>query len=92
MISSGDLRKGSKLMYEGNPFIVVDFMHVKMGRGRPHIKAKMKNLLTGAVIEKSFLTTESFEEPDLLNTNMQFLYSQNDEFAFMDSKTYDQIS
>ncbi len=92
MISSGDLRKGSKLMYEGNPFIVVDFMHVKMGRGRPHVKAKMKNLLTGAVIEKSFLTTESFDEPDLLNTKMQFLYSQNNEFTFMDSKTYDQIT
>jgi len=92
MISSGELRKGSKLMYEESPYIVVDFMHVKMGRGRPHIKAKMKNLLTGAVIEKSFLTTESFAEPDLLHTNMQYLYSQNDEYTFMDSTTFDQIA
>ncbi|MCP4705255.1 MAG: elongation factor P, partial [candidate division Zixibacteria bacterium] len=51
MINSGDLRKGKKLMYEGSPYQVVDFAHVKMGRGRPHIKIKMKNFLTGAVVE-----------------------------------------
>jgi len=92
MISSGELRKGAKLMFEGNPYVVVDFMHVKMGRGRPHVKAKMKNLLTGAVIEKSFLTTESFDEPDLAHRTMQYLYSQSDNFTFMDSTTYDQIA
>lgn len=92
MINSGELRKGSKLMFEGNPYIVVDFMHVKMGRGRPHVKAKMKNLLTSAVVEKSFLTTESFDEPDLENRTMQYLYSQGDNFTFMDSKTFDQIT
>jgi len=92
MISSGDLRKGKKLMYEGFPYVVVDFMHVKMGRGRPHIKVKMKNFLTGGIIEKSFLTTESFDEPDLVNTDMQFLYAQNEEYTFMDSKTFDQIA
>jgi len=56
MISAGELRKNKKVMYEGAPYYVVDFMHVKMGRGRPHVKAKMKHLLTGQVIEKSFLT------------------------------------
>ncbi len=91
MINSGELRKGKKLMYEGSPYAVVDFQHVKMGRGRPHIKVKMKNFLTGSVVEKSFLTTESFDEPDLINTDMQYLYSQNDEFAFMDSKSFEQI-
>jgi elongation factor P len=92
MISTSDFRKGTKLMYEGDPYVVVDFLHVKMGRGRPHVKAKMKNLVTGAVLEKSFLTTESFEEPDVVNRNMQFLYSQGDEFVFMDSETFDQIT
>ncbi len=91
MISSGDLRKGAKLMYEGAPYIVVDFMHVKMGRGRPHVKVKMKGLLSGNVIEKSFLTTESFDQPDMESRMMQFLYVQDDEYVFMDSKTYDQI-
>lgn len=92
MISAGNLRKGTKLMYEGAPFYVVDFMHVKMGRGRPHVKVKMKHLLTGQVMEKSFLTTESFGEPDLEDRRMQYLYSQDNEYVFMDSKTYDQIN
>ena len=92
MISAGELRKGRKLMFEGAPYFVVDFMHVKMGRGRPHVKAKMKNLLTGQVIEKSFLTTESFSEPDLQERKMQFLYAQGTEFVFMDSTTFDQIT
>lgn len=91
MINGGELRKGGKVMYEGNPHIVVDFQHVKMARGRPHVKAKMKNLLTGAVIEKSFLTTESFEEPDLETRNMQYLYEQTGEYFFMDLQTYDQF-
>lgn len=92
MISAGDLRKGRKFMFEGNPYFVVDFMHVKMGRGRPHIKTKMKNLLTGQVIEKSFLTTESFVEPDLEDRQMQFLYSRGEEYFFMDSSTFDQVT
>jgi len=91
MISPSEFRKGKKLMYEGSPFFIVDFQHVKMGRGRPHVKAKMKNLLTGQVIEKSFLTTESFDEPDLRDRKMQYLYSQGDEYIFMDSSTFDQI-
>ncbi|UCD93902.1 MAG: elongation factor P [Candidatus Zixiibacteriota bacterium] len=91
MISPSNFRKGLKLMYEGNPYFIVDFMHVKMGRGRPHVKAKMKHLLTGQVIEKSFLTTESFEEPDLEDRRMQFLYNQGNEYFFMDSTTFDQI-
>ncbi len=92
MISANDLRKGRKFIYEGSPFIVVDFMHVKMGRGRPHIKVKMKGLLTGQVMEKSFLTTESFDEPDLEERRMQYLYAQGNEYVFMDLTTYDQFS
>jgi len=91
MINTSNFKKGLKVMYEGAPYIIVDFMHVKMGRGRPHVKAKMKNLLAGSVIEKSFLTTESFDEPDIVNRDMQFLYSQADEYVFMDSETFDQI-
>ena len=91
MISPSNFRKGLKLMYEGSPYLIVDFQHVKMGRGRPHVKAKLKQLLTGQVIEKSFLTTESFDEPDMEERKMQYLYSQGDSFAFMDSKTFDQF-
>lgn len=92
MLSTSDFRRGLRLMFEGSPWFIIDFQHVKMGRGRPHVKAKMKNLLTGNIIEKSFLTTESFDVPDLENRTMQFLYVQNDEYVFMDSKTFDQIN
>ncbi len=91
MISTSDFRRGLRLMYEGSPWFIVEFQHVKMGRGRPHVKTKMKNLLTGNIVEKSFLTTESFDVPDVENRDMQFLYEQNGEFVFMDSKTFDQI-
>jgi len=91
MLSPNDFRKGLKLMFEGSPYFIVDFMHVKMGRGRPHVKAKMKHLLTGQIIEKSFLTTETFAEPDLEMRKMQFHYRQGDEYIFMDTNSYDQI-
>ncbi len=91
MITPNEFRKGKRLMYEGGPYLVVDFQHVKMGRGRPHVKAKLKHILTGQIIEKSFLTTESYDEPDMEERKMQYLYSQGNIFAFMDSKTFDQI-
>jgi elongation factor P len=92
MISPNEFRKGAKLMLEGAPYVIVDFQHVKMGRGRPHVKAKMKHLITGQIIEKSFLTTENFDQPDLRVRTMQYMYVQGDEYAFMDTQTYDQIT
>ncbi len=91
MLSSNDLRKGVRLMFEGAPQVVLDYMHVKMGRGRPHVKVKMKNLITGNIVEKSFLTTESFDEPDMQLRTMQYLYNQGEEYYFMDLQTYDQF-
>ncbi len=92
MISPNEFRKGAKMMFEGAPYIIVDFQHVKMGRGRPHVKAKMKHLITGQVIEKSFLTTENFDQPDLEMRTLQFLYSQGDEYTFMDTRSYEQYT
>lgn len=92
MISPNEFRKGLKMMFEGAPYVIVDFMHVKMGRGRPHVKAKMKHLITGQVIEKSFLTTETFGSPDLEMRKMQYLYAQDNEYTFMDTQTYDQVN
>ena len=92
MISPNEFRKGAKLMFEGAPYVIVDFQHVKMGRGRPHVKAKMKHLITGQIIEKSFLTTENFDQPDLRVRTMQYMYVQGDEYAFMDTQTFDQIT
>lgn len=91
MISATDLRKGMRVLIDGEPFIVVDFSHVKMGRGRPHTKAKLKHLMTGSVQEKTFLSNEQFDLPDLENKRMQYLYNDADGHHFMDSASYEQI-
>jgi elongation factor P len=62
-----------------------------MGRGRPHTKAKIKHLITGSVLEKTFLSSENFELPDLETRKMQYLYNDDTGYHFMDSKTYDQV-
>lgn len=92
MISASDLRKGLRVLVDGEPYIVVDFSHAKMGRGRPHTKAKLKHLITGSVFEKTYLSSESFREPDLENRKMQYLYNDADGYNFMDSTSYDQTA
>jgi elongation factor P len=79
-------------MIDGEPYTIVDFSHAKMGRGRPHTKAKIKHLITGAVLEKNFLSSENFELPDLETRKMQYLYNDDTGYHFMDSKTYEQIA
>lgn len=91
MITASGFKKGLKILIEGEPYVIADFSHAKMGRGRPHTKAKIKHLITGAVFEKSFLSGESFKLPDLENKKMQYLYNDADGYHFMDSKTYDQV-
>lgn len=92
MISATDFKKGLRVLIEGEPYIIVDFSHAKMGRGRPHTKAKMKHLITGAVFEKTYLSSESFELPDLEHRKMQYLYNDADGYHFMDSATYEQTA
>lgn len=92
MISATELRKGLRVLVDGEPYVVVDFSHVKMGRGRPHTKAKLRHLITGAVQEKTCQSNETFELPDLENRKMQYLYTDDDGFHFMDATTYDQTT
>ena len=92
MISATDLRKGMRVLVEGEPYVVVDFSHAKMGRGRPHTKAKLKHLITGSVFEKTYLSSESFGEPDLEHRKMQYLYNDADGYHFMDSASYEQTA
>lgn len=92
MISATDLRKGMRILIDGEPYVVVDFSHAKMGRGRPHTKVKVKHLITGSVLEKTYLSGESFEPPDLETRKMQYLYNDADGYHFMDSKTYEQTA
>jgi elongation factor P len=90
MISASDFKKGLRILVDGEPYIIVDFSHAKMGRGRPHTKAKLKHLISGAVFEKTYLSSESFKLPDLETRKMQYLYNDGDGYHFMDSKSYEQ--
>ncbi|MEC4677108.1 MAG: elongation factor P [Nitrospirota bacterium] len=91
MISTSDFRKGLKVEFKGDPYEVVDFQHVKMGRGGAIVRTKLKNLRTGGVVEESFRSGEKLPPPELEEKKMQYLYMQDDLYYFMDSETFEQI-
>jgi elongation factor P len=90
VISTSDFRKGLKLEFKGDPYEIVDFQHVKMGRGGANVKTKMKNLKTGGVVEETIRSGEKFPTPELEEKKMQFLYMQDGQYYFMDQETYEQ--
>jgi elongation factor P len=91
LISTSDFRKGLKVEFKGEPCEIVDFQHVKMGRGGAIVRTKMKNLKTGAVLEETFRSGEKLERAGLEEKNMQYIYSQDEHYYFMDLETYEQI-
>lgn len=91
MVSAGDFKNGITFEMEGNIYVIVEFQHVKPGKGAAFVRTKMKNLKTGAVTEKSFRPTEKFENAHIERKDMQYLYSDGELFHFMDEETYDQI-
>ena len=91
MISAGEFRKGVTFEYEGNIYIVVDFQHVKPGKGAAFVRTKMKNIVTGQVLERTFNPTERVEEAKIEKKEMQYLYNEDGIYYFMDMETYDQI-
>jgi len=91
LISTSDFRKGLKVEFKGEPCEIVDFQHVKMGRGGAIVRTRLKNLKTGAILEETFRSGEKLERPGLEEKTMQYLYAQGDEFYFMDLETYEQI-
>lgn len=91
MLSTSDFRKGAKIVYKGDPFEIVDFQHVKMGRGGAVVRTKLKNMKTGSVLEDTFRSGEKFESPALEERDMQYLYAQDDLHYFMDTESYEQI-
>ena len=92
MYSTSDFRKGLRIEIEGKPHIIVDFLHVKPGKGGAFVRTKLKNLITGNVIDRTFRSGEKVDIPDLQEKTMQYLYHAEDEFYFMDQETYEQIS
>ena len=89
--SAGEFRNGMTLEIDGKVCQVMEFMHVKPGKGAAFVKAKLKNLRTGAIIEITFNSSVKVELAHIEKRDMQFLYSQGDTYYFMNMETYDQI-
>ncbi|MEE1243627.1 MAG: elongation factor P [Frisingicoccus sp.] len=92
MVSAGDVRNGLTIEYDGNIYQVIEFQHVKPGKGAAFVRTKLKNIKSGGVIEKSFRPTEKFPQAHIERQEMQYLYSDGDFYNFMNTETYDQIA
>lgn len=91
MIEVNDIKNGMTLLIEGQIYQVIDFLHVKPGKGAAFMKTKLKNLRTGGTLEKTFNTSLKFEKANLSKTNAQYLYASGDTYCFMNMETYEQI-
>ena len=90
MFESGDLRKGKKLEIDGEPYVVVQFEFVKPGKGQALYKCKLKNMVTGVQFDRTFRSGEKFNEADLEEVEMEYLYAEANQFCFMNTSTYEQ--
>lgn len=91
MIDSNAIRKNLKLLIDNAPWVVVDFQFVKPGKGQSFTRIRLKNMITGNVVEKTYKSGEKLEEARIDENQMVFLYSQGITYSFMDNKTYDQV-
>jgi len=91
MYSTAEFKKGLKIELDGVPYTIVDFQHVKPGKGGAFVRTKLKSLLTGRVLDQTFRSGEKVKKPDLMEREMQFLYLEGDRFCMMDNETYEQI-
>ena len=92
MVSAGDFKNGITIEFEGNIFQIIEFQHVKPGKGAAFVRTKLKNIISGGVVEKTFRPTEKFDEARIERVEMQYLYDDGDLHYFMDVNTYDQIA
>lgn len=90
MFSASDLRKGLKIEIDGEPYIITDFEFSKPGKGQALYRCKLRNMISGNQFSNTYRSNDKFEKPDLNERTMQFLYSQDDEFHFMDTSSYEQ--
>ena len=90
MVSAGDFRNGLTIEFEGNVYQVIEFQHVKPGKGAAFVRTKLKNIKSGGVVEKTFRPTEKCPQAHIERQEMQYLYA-DDMYHFMNTETYDQI-
>ena len=91
MYSTADFRTGLKIELDGKPFTIIEFLHVKPGKGGAFVRTKLKNMITGQVLEKTFRSGEKAAIPNIQEKEMEYLYQDKGEFCFMDTETFDQI-
>ena len=92
MISAGDFRNGMTIELDSNIFQIIEFQHVRPGKGAAFVRTKLKNIKNGGVVEKTFRPTEKCPQARIDRKDMQYLYSDGDLFNFMDVETYEQIA
>lgn len=92
MYDTSDIRKGLKVLMDGNPYTVVEFQFVKPGKGAAFTRTKFKNLLTGAVVERNIRSGEKLEPANVDQKDMQFLYKEGTDLVFMDQVSYEQVT
>ncbi|RLB21722.1 MAG: elongation factor P [Deltaproteobacteria bacterium] len=91
MYTASDLRKGLKIQLDNEPYVIIDFEFSKPGKGQALYRCKLKNMMTGVIIDRTYRSGDTFQPADLEERPMQFLYSQDNEYCFMDVQTYDQV-
>ena len=91
MLSAGDFRNGSTFELDGNVVSIVEFQHVKPGKGAAFVRAKIKNVMSGAVTERTFNPSDKYQEAFIERREMQYLYNDGDLYYFMDNETFEQI-
>lgn len=91
MISAGDFRNGLTIEYENSVYQIIEFQHVKPGKGAAFVRTKLKNIISGGVVEKTFRPTERYPQARIDRKDMQYLYNDGELYYFMDLESYDQI-
>lgn len=92
MYETSDFKKGLKLLVDGQPYVIVDFQHVKPGKGNQFSRTKLRALLTGQNLERTFKSGEKFDVPNVENVEMTYLYKDDNGFNFMNQTNFEQIS
>ena len=92
MVTAGDFKNGLTIQFENNIYQIIEFQHVKPGKGAAFVRCKLKNIKNGGVVEKTFRPTEKFENAHIERKEMQYLYNDGELFYFMDNETFDQIA
>ena len=91
MVTAGDFKKGLTIEWDGGVWTIVDFQHVKPGKGAAFVRTKLKNIMTGAVLERTFNPTDKMPKAIIETKEMEYLYSDGEMYYFMDQETYEQL-